>query len=46
MPNFCFLAGLEMAETVVVVCGCVGLGGEHLAAMTHFNTSCFSVALS
>ena len=42
MPNFCSLAGLEVAEKFVVV----GWGGEHMAIMSNSNLSCFRVVLS
>ena len=34
MPNFSFLAALEVAEKFVVG------GGEHMATMSNFNASC------
>ena len=45
MLNFSSLAGLEMAEKIVVV---VGWGGvvEHVTTVSNFNASCFRVALS
>ena len=45
MPNFSFLAGLEVAEKFVVGWGGVG-GVEHVTTMSNSNASCFRVALS
>ena len=44
MPNFSSLAGLEVAEKLVIVGG-VG-GGEHVTTVSNSNASCFRVALS
>ena len=44
MPNFSFLAGLEVPEKFVVVGG--GGGGFQVAIMSNSNASCFRVASS
>ena len=42
MPNFCFLAGLEVAKKFVVV----GWVVEHVTTVSNSNASCFRVVLS
>ena len=44
MPNFSYLAGLEVVEKFVVVV--VGGWVEHLTTVSNSNASCFIVVLS
>ena len=45
MPNFSSLAGLEVAEKIVVGGGGVD-GVEHVTTVSNSNASCFRVELS
>ena len=44
MPNFIFLAGLEVGEKFVVGWG--GVVVEHVTTVSNSNASCFRVVLS